>query len=410
MRFEQDADYYVALSGALPRFESGSCVVLALLEDSEARQWASAAELAKLRAMLASTLLFARHIATIELELRNGSAPAGPQLGGPALGPAPGLPSLPPSTADGGGASPVEVQRVVLRRSLGAVRTVTHEVAPRPSGGLPLFAVTGKLEVARLTLRMEYDSGGGGGGASRAASIELTQVKGDLEVRKEKGQGRNVDALKNIARQLGKAMPERTALRLIYPSAAGDSRAQNDDGGGAPMAALQQALDSLRCAAGDGRVYIGIGRTDQTMGGGFHVCGAFLPTMERVTIDLADRDMALWNRELLGAAAALASDYFMDEERSLSSRGLHSFLGGQAKVKVLKRKGAAAPADDGGRGGGGGGGGGGGDGDEAPPPPQEPLTPRLAALLQAHTFVRTTPNGRVQQIVASAFLAHVSDT
>lgn len=47
-----------------------------------------------------------------------------------------------------------------------------------------------------------------------------------------------------------------------------------------------------------GKLHIGLGNTDQTTGGGFHLCGHFLTTMERTSLDFNGAE-GYWNRELL---------------------------------------------------------------------------------------------------------------
>ena len=175
-------------------------------------------------------------------------------------------------------------------------------------------------------------------------------------------------------------------------------------------------LGALRCRRGSATS----ARPPQTdEGGGFHLCAAFLPTMERTTIDISERDSTFWNVGLLSLAGSVAHAYFADEQAQLLGGGAtHAFLGGNlaanAKVKLMRKR--AGPADA-------------RPAPDAPPPagsaragggarvsmaepkaegvPKEEgeLTPKLVSLLRAHTFTRTTPADRVGRTLLSAFLA-----
>ena len=74
MRFSFEEDCYVTYSGAVPSFESGTSVVLPLKPASSAAQWGSPEEQSRMRAMLSSSLLFARSLATVQLQAVRGSS------------------------------------------------------------------------------------------------------------------------------------------------------------------------------------------------------------------------------------------------------------------------------------------------------------------------------------------------
>ena len=374
MRFSFEEDCYVTYSGALPSFEKGTAIVLPLNAGSSAVQWSSADDQARMRAMLSSSLMFARSLTTVKLQIVRAAADA-------------------PSNM------------LIFRRDLVPVRTLTHEPAPRPASGpgsgQPLFEVARaskqtppSLDVSHLTLSIREGTDETG---EPGASIEFVQLRAEVDVNK-KG-GRNADTCKSLQKTLGKPLPDKTRMRLLYPASSSGGGGGGRGSGNGSGRSLHEALQALGCVDEQSRVYIGIGKTEQTCGAGFHVCAQLLPTMERATIDFADRDCAFWNRELLSLAGNLSQDYFLDEERLHSARGIPSFMGMPAKLKVLQKKppaggaSAAAPAPE-----------------RAAPEKEERkesvLTPRLAALLRAHTFSTSTPNKQVGALIRDGFLAH----
>ena len=372
MRFgyeENDASSYFTYSAELDRPETGTSVHLPLKPGSNALQWGTPEEQGRMRAMLASTLLFARSLSLVQLQLVRDGAP--------------------PSSA------------ITLRRELTSMRTVPHEPPPRaasgPGSGAPLFTVarvskqTGpSIDLSRLVISAEV----GAGGALASASIVFLQLRAELDVHK-KG-GRNGDTCSQLMKEMGKPMPDRTTMRLLYPAPT-DGATTHTHGG----ESLRDALEPLRCTRDHpGRIYVGIGRTEQTCGSGFHLCAQLLPTMERTALDLSNRDGTYWNTQLVGVAGSVALDFFIDEERLHSHRGLPSFVGMAKPMKLLTK---------------------------APPDPassneiasqargaqsadertvESVLTPRLAALLRAHTFVTSTPRREVGERMREGFLAH----
>ena len=133
--------------------------------------------------------------------------------------------------------------------------------------------------MGRLALSIEQVASGGGYVTSDA-TIEFVQVRADVDINKRQGHGRNADTCKALQKTLGKPMPDRSTVRLLYPSS---TQGNGGSGGGSKVGGssyLHEALEPLRCSArgggSDSRVYIGLGRTEQTCGSGFHICAHLL--------------------------------------------------------------------------------------------------------------------------------------
>ncbi|KOO23298.1 hATPase c domain [Chrysochromulina tobinii] len=229
MRFAKEDKAYCIYERALTTLVSGATVVCPLLAGADATHWASPDEFGKLCSFLCSTLLFARTLATIELVRTDEPAP------------------------------------LIFRRALTPLRTVPYE-SPAPAetrdGAVirPLFSMGGRsLEVAKLSVSATS--------LSRVLAItELVQLKGELDVRKT-DRGKLGDVTAGLCRLLGKGLPDRSTLRLLYPVPSGGAPAASSadaPGTASPhSAALLAAMHALR---EDGRIYIGIGQTDQSTG------------------------------------------------------------------------------------------------------------------------------------------------
>ena len=140
MRFALEGDAYYTHERTLDVFASGTTVVCPIRADADAVHWAEVEELDKLRAMLMSTLIFARALTSIQLQVS----------GSPAL---------------------------LFRRQLTPQRKLQHEPPVRQAsgpgfyGGPPLFSVAGRqVDISKLELWIEVD------GQTRL-STELLQVR-----------------------------------------------------------------------------------------------------------------------------------------------------------------------------------------------------------------------------------------
>lgn len=104
---------------------------------------------------------------------------------------------------------------------------------------------------------------------------------------------------RNLGRELERATkkppPKRTKLQLIFsPATEGEQDAKAAVDGAEIFAGLKPDLAGERNA----KIFIGQA-TAQTTGIAGHIAARFIPTVERESIDLQDRHVAIWNKELL---------------------------------------------------------------------------------------------------------------
>lgn len=111
---------------------------------------------------------------------------------------------------------------------------------------------------------------------------------------------------KELERATKKAAPSRMPASLVFSRE--DESAKSLDGKSAQGKAATTVFAGL-CPPLDGeksaRVFIGQ-PTGQTTGIGGHLAARFIPTVERESIDLVDRHVSQWNRELLWVGGYLA--------------------------------------------------------------------------------------------------------
>ncbi|KAF8581823.1 hypothetical protein K439DRAFT_1513339 [Ramaria rubella] len=109
-----------------------------------------------------------------------------------------------------------------------------------------------------------------------------------------------------LHRSTKKNPPKKLRLELIYTGKDEYEASKKDEEGlfettGSLFQGLRADLDGT----GSARVFIGHA-TGQTTGLGGHISGRFIPTVERESIDLVDRNVAIWNKELLYVCGLLA--------------------------------------------------------------------------------------------------------
>ncbi|KAJ9116283.1 hypothetical protein QFC22_004723 [Naganishia vaughanmartiniae] len=195
-----------------------------------------------------------------------------------------------------------------------------------------------------------------------------------------------------LERATKKAAPRRTKVQLIYSEAHEEEEgtAEKDSQGGPTagsiFSGIQPPLHSPGNSAGatstSGRIFIGQ-PTAQTTGLGGHISARFIPTVERESVDLQDRWVSIWNKELLWVAGWLA-------------RGTYA-----AEMDRLKREWLNHPSSGAGTG---------GEDDSTMLSAEttklrEKITKQAVHLLRFFTFHPSTPSGLVSTHIESAFFA-----
>ncbi|KAH9951982.1 hypothetical protein B0H21DRAFT_817732 [Amylocystis lapponica] len=109
-----------------------------------------------------------------------------------------------------------------------------------------------------------------------------------------------------LHRSTKKNPPTKMRLELIYTGKDEyDASRKEDEKQPESTGSVFQGLRADLDGAGSARVFIGHS-TGQTTGLGGHMAARFIPTVERESIDLVDRTVAVWNKELLYVGGFLA--------------------------------------------------------------------------------------------------------
>ncbi|EIW60639.1 uncharacterized protein TRAVEDRAFT_119941 [Trametes versicolor FP-101664 SS1] len=109
-----------------------------------------------------------------------------------------------------------------------------------------------------------------------------------------------------LHRSTKKNPPTRMKYELIYTGKAEyDASKSEDEKHGRTTGSVFQGLRADIDGMGQAKVFIGHS-TGQTTGIGGHMSARFIPTVERESIDLVDRNVAVWNKELLYVGGFLA--------------------------------------------------------------------------------------------------------
>ncbi|GJJ14590.1 hypothetical protein Clacol_008856 [Clathrus columnatus] len=132
-----------------------------------------------------------------------------------------------------------------------------------------------------------------------------------------------------LYRSTKKNPPSRLKLELIYTGKDEyDMSERDEDVVFKKPGSLFQGLRADLDGTGSARIFIGHS-TAQTTGIGGHISGRFIPTVERESIDLVDRNVAVWNRELLwigGLLARVAYEVELTNIRALWEGSTHDKL------------------------------------------------------------------------------------
>ncbi|KZT22896.1 hypothetical protein NEOLEDRAFT_1137233 [Neolentinus lepideus HHB14362 ss-1] len=125
------------------------------------------------------------------------------------------------------------------------------------------------------------------------SNVTLSIFTADVEVRLDK------KVEKELYRSTKKNPPSRLKYELIYTGKDEyDESKKEDDKYPYTTGSIFQGLRADLDGSGSARVFIGHA-TGQTTGIGGHMAARFIPTVERESIDLMDRNVAIWNKELL---------------------------------------------------------------------------------------------------------------
>ncbi|KAH9901111.1 hypothetical protein C8Q73DRAFT_742765 [Cubamyces lactineus] len=112
--------------------------------------------------------------------------------------------------------------------------------------------------------------------------------------------------ISELNRSTKKNPPTRMKYELIYTGKAEyDASKGEDEKHGRTTGSVFQGLRADIEGTGQAKVFIGHA-TGQTTGIGGHMSARFIPTVERESIDLVDRNVAVWNKELLYVGGFLA--------------------------------------------------------------------------------------------------------
>ncbi|KAL4253718.1 hypothetical protein ABKN59_003690 [Abortiporus biennis] len=127
-------------------------------------------------------------------------------------------------------------------------------------------------------------------------------------------------AKRELLRATKKNPPNHTRLELIYTGKDEyDASRKEDESAPVNTGSIFQGLRADVDGSGLARIFIGH-TTGQTTGLGGHIAARFIPTVERESIDLVDRNVRVWNEELLemgGYLARLAYELELDNIKIL---------------------------------------------------------------------------------------------
>ncbi|PBK91347.1 hypothetical protein ARMGADRAFT_1013798 [Armillaria gallica] len=196
----------------------------------------------------------------------------------------------------------------------------------------------------------------------RVTSVALSIFSADVDVRLDK----KLSA--ELHRSTKKNPPGKLKYELIYTGkdeydASKQSDAENEK-------SIFQGLRADLDGTGSARIFIGHA-TGQTTGLGGHMAARFIPTVERESIDLMDRAVAVWNQELLFVGGFLARVAYELELATIRSLWEGASSASSDLAKDIKHR----------------------------------LTQRSLHLLKFFTFHPSTPSGEVAGRLEEAFFS-----
>ncbi|KAH7875187.1 uncharacterized protein C8R40DRAFT_1105311 [Lentinula edodes] len=194
-------------------------------------------------------------------------------------------------------------------------------------------------------------------------SVSLTVFSADADVKVDQ------KLAAELHRSTKKSVPKKIKYELIYTGMDEykASKAEDEQQTFATSGSIFQGLRADLDGMGSARIFIGHA-TSQTTGIGGHMSARFLPTVERESLDLMDRNVAIWNKELLsigGTVSRAVYELEMDNIKHMSDSA------GPAKSLEL----------------------------------QTWLMDRAVHVLKFFTFHQSTPSADVSSLMEQAFFA-----
>ncbi|CAG8505139.1 14702_t:CDS:10 [Racocetra fulgida] len=191
-------------------------------------------------------------------------------------------------------------------------------------------------------------------------SIFLRVASGHLDVRVSRAFSADME------RTTKKKPPSQTVIQMIFTGY--DEQYFSED----KNKKISGIFKNLLPFPEQGRIFIGF-PTHQTTGCSSHLAARLIPTVERESIDLIDKTLAVYNNEML-CVAGILSRILYEDEMSQISKVYREIVGSNAKT------------------------------DEATNSAREWLEKRAAHALSHFTFKPSTPNPHVGQIIEFQFL------
>ncbi|KAF5386054.1 hypothetical protein D9615_002424 [Tricholomella constricta] len=144
-------------------------------------------------------------------------------------------------------------------------------------------------------------------------SVALSIFSADVDVRLSK------KVAAELHRSTKKNPPTTLKYELIYTAKDEyDASKKEDEQQPSATGSIFQGLRADLDGSGTTRIFIGHA-TGQTTGLGGHMAARFIPTVERESIDLMDRNVAIWNKELLYVGGFLARSAYEMELKTVKS-------------------------------------------------------------------------------------------
>ncbi|KAG8684005.1 hypothetical protein FRC08_013955, partial [Ceratobasidium sp. 394] len=162
------------------------------------------------------------------------------------------------------------------------------------------------------------------------STVRLSVFAAEVAVRLDKRMSAELE------RATKKKPPATSTYQLIYTGKDEyDASKQEDEKEFQSTGSVFQGLRADLDGTGHAHVFIGHA-TAQTTGIGGHVAARFIPTVERESIDLVDRNVSQWNKELLYVGGFLARVVYELELNNISEMWSGAMSGGSTEDETAK--------------------------------------------------------------------------